>query len=108
VLDNSLWLRRWAEDNECLLNPGFMRSTCVKACRVAFACGDDFLVRASISDMDIVLPFQAILCTKRYHPDPCAEVSEFDGLRDYRGDKGVLEQVPGPVYASSCGDALQI
>ena len=46
ALQRSLCIYRWAEDNECLLNPGFMRSTCVKACHVAFACGDDFLVRA--------------------------------------------------------------
>ena len=54
-----MWMRRWAEDNECLLNPGFMRSTCVKACHVAFACGDDFLVRA-LAELGL-----ALLCLYR-------------------------------------------
>jgi len=65
VPDISLSICRWAEDNECLLNPGFMRSTCVKACRVAFACGDDFLVRASTAS------YGGTDAISRLHRSPC-------------------------------------
>ena len=94
AFSDRFWTCRWAEDNECLLNPGFMRSTCVKACHVAFACGDDFLVRPSQGHNDEATQeayFARADAFPSWNMTPTclvafAEISGFDGLRNHRGN----------------------